>query len=159
MNDSSTVAEYLALKAANDKLRESGKQWLWNALDRISGELSRELGILPLQVGRQDWEFTLATTRLVGERYGARYRSKTMIVEVGWPRLPDHGFISGGGLALGRVSLSQNTMLHAESQAELLLHRRGSSEEIAWHLLQNNQAGERIKDAHLRHFFRLLLND
>lgn len=159
MNDSNTVAEFLALKAANDKLRETGKQWLWNALDRISGESSRNLGNLPIQVGRQDWEFTLATTTLVGERYGARYQTKTMTVEVGWPRLPNHGFISGGGLAMGRVSLSQNFMLHAEPLAELLLYRRGTSEEIAWHLLQNKQAGEKLEDAHLRQYFQLLLAD
>jgi len=46
------LAEYLSLKAANDELRERGKKWLWNALDVISSEVSRELAIETIRLCR-----------------------------------------------------------------------------------------------------------
>src|SRR5262245_59508556 len=84
--DKDIAAEYLALKAANDELRERGKQWLWNSLDVICAEISRELSDRnnpPLQVGRQEWRFKVEDSTMVGERFGARYREKTLIFESG----------------------------------------------------------------------------
>jgi hypothetical protein len=152
-----TVAEYLALKAANDQLRERGKQWLWNALDRLTSELSRGLGA-PLQTGRQDWQFEVDETTMVGERFGARRHGRTLVVEVGWPRLPEHGFIPEGGLARGRVGLSQSTMLDARTVAEMLLKKSDASEPV-WHLTTYKTLGERLTESHLRSYLQLLLND
>jgi hypothetical protein len=160
--NSDTVAAYLALKAANDQLRERGKQWLWNALDRLSSELSRELsgraGGAPLQTGRQDWEFRLEGLTLAGERYGARYAYRTLIVEAGWPRTPEHGFIPDGGLARGRISLSRNTMLDAQPIAELVLTRLGAGDP-AWFSFAHKPIGPPINDSHLLAWLKLLLAD
>src|SRR5262245_26523153 len=96
------ATEYLSLKAANDQLRESGKQWLWNALDGLCSEISRELGAQnkpPLQVGRQEWRFQVENSTMVGERFGARFREKTLTIEMGWPREPLDGFVPDRGLA------------------------------------------------------------
>src|SRR5262245_7406611 len=112
-DDKDFTAEYLALKAANDELRERGKQWLWNALDVICSEISRELSDQnnpPLQVGRQEWQFKVEDSTMVGERFGARLREKTLVVEAGWPREPQHKFVPGRGLARARISFSQNVM-------------------------------------------------
>jgi len=71
--------EYLSLKAANDELRERGKQWLWSALDAVCSEISRELSARnnpPLQVGRQEWQFKVESSTMVGERFGARFRER-----------------------------------------------------------------------------------
>src|SRR5262245_39200500 len=106
--DKDIAAEYLALKAANDALRERGKQWLWSALDVICAEISRELSDRnnpPLQVGRQEWRFKVEDSTMVGERFGARYREKTLIVEAGWPREPQDRFVPGRGLAVARIGL------------------------------------------------------
>src|SRR5688572_12339484 len=73
-DDKDIAAEYIALKAANDELRERGKKWLWNALDVICSEISRDLSARnnpPLQVGRQEWQFKIEDSTMVGERFGA----------------------------------------------------------------------------------------
>ncbi len=152
--------ELLALKAANDQVREAGKQSLWSALDRISAEVSRQLtqhpGGEPLQVGRQEWQFALGTATMVGERFGARHRGRTLLVEVGWPRLPEHGFIPNRGLARGRIGFSQNTMLQPKILAELVLRKPGDGAP-QWLLLAQNAPDEPLTESRLQQFFLQLI--
>ncbi len=155
------AAEYLALKAANDEMRERGKRWLWNALDSLCSEISRELSARdnpPLQVGRQEWRFTVENSTMVGERFGARFRERTLIVEAGWPREPRHGFIPGRGLARARIGFSQNVMLEAKIVAEMILKRQGEHDP-AWHFVTNKRLGERVTESRLREYFELILGD
>ena len=155
------AAEYLALKAANDQLRERGKQWLWNALDMICSEISRELSAdanQPLQVGRHEWQFKIEDATMVGERFGARFREKTLIVEAGWPREPQHGFVPGGGLARARIGLSQNVMLEPRTVAELILKRQEGGEPV-WRFITNKRLGEIITEPVLRPYIKLLLSN
>jgi hypothetical protein len=159
--DKDITAEYLALKAANDELRERGKEWLWNALDVICSEISRELSARnnpPLQVGRQEWRFKVESSTMVGERFGARFREKTLIVEVGWPREPQHRFVPGRGLARARIGLSQNVMLEAQTVAEMILKRRDNSDP-GWNFIADKKLGDGVTESHLREYFDLLLKD
>lgn len=155
------AAEYLTLKEANDQLRESGRQWLWNALDAVCAEISRELSAKndqPLQVGRQQWQFKVENSTMVGERFGVRYREKTLVVEVGWPREPQHGFVPDRGLARARIGLSQNVMLEAQIVSELIFKRQGDGDP-AWRFIKNKQIGERVTEPRLRSYLNLLLAD
>lgn len=156
------AAEYLALRAANDQLRERGRQWLWETLNRLSAEINRELAqqgnAAPLQLGRQDWEFKVETATMVGERIGLRHQYRTLLFEIGWPREPQHGFISDGGLARARVSFSQNTMIEAQPIAELILKKQNSGEPV-WLLIANKKLGDLITESRLRAFLNLVLAD
>jgi hypothetical protein len=155
------TAEYLALKAANDELREQGKQWLWNSLDVICSEISRELSARnnqPLQVGRQEWQFKIEDSMMVGERFGARFHEKTLIVEAGWPREPQHRFVPGRGLARARIGFSQNVMLEAKIVAEMILKRQ-SSGDLGWNFIAEKKLGARVTEPRLREFFDLILVD
>jgi hypothetical protein len=161
LDDKDLAAEYLALKAANDELRERGKQWLWNALDVICSEISRELSDRnnpPLQVGRQGWQFKVEDSTMVGERYGARLREKTLIVEAGWPREPQHRFVPGRGLALARIGFSQNVMLEAKIVAEMILKRRNNGD-LGWNFIADKKPGAVVTESHLREYFNLILTD
>jgi hypothetical protein len=160
-DDKDLAAEYLALKAANDELREQGKQWLWNALDVICSEISRELSARndpPLQVGRQEWQFKVEDSTMVGERFGARLRERTLIVEAGWPREPQHGFVPGLGLARARIGLSQNVMLEAKIVAEMILKRQ-SQGDLGWDFIADKKPGARVTESRLREYFDLILLD
>ncbi len=160
-NDNDLAAEYLALKAANDQLRERGKRWLWGALDVICSEMSRELserGHPPLQVGRQDWRFQVENATMVGERFGARCRTNTLTVEAGWPREPQHGYIGGGGLARARIGLSQNVMLEPRIVAEMIYRRPGEGEP-AWYLIANKKLGDKVTELALRSYLKMVLAD
>jgi hypothetical protein len=154
------AGDYLALKAENDKLREDGKQWLWNVLEKLCSEINSRLaekspGAI-LQTGRQEWQFSIDDSTMVGERFGARYLTRTFVVEAGWPRLPEHGFVPDGGLARARVGLSQNIMLEALTVAELILKRAGKGAP-SWYLISHNKIGEPVTESKLRSYLNLVL--
>lgn len=160
MQEKDYAAEYLALKAANDLLRERGKQWLLDTMSQLCADANRTLITQPdqagIQTGSQEWQFKVENATMAGERFGARYGYHTLTVEVGWPRLPEHGFLTDNALARARVSLSQNTMLQPEVIAELVFKKVGGSEP-AWFVIKNKQLGEQITEARLRGFFNLIL--
>lgn len=158
MTESDLTADYLSLKASNDLLREQSKQRLFELLDVICSEINIGLGGPPIQVGRQEWEFTVGTSTMVGERFGARHRERTVVVEVGWPRQPQHGFVPDGGLARGRIGFSQNTMLEPKPLTQLILKRRGDGEP-QWRLIANKTLGEPVTSTLLRSYLNLLLTD
>ena len=95
---------------------------------------------------------------MVGERYGARHRGRTLLVEVGWPREPQHGYVPDGGLARGRVGLSQNIMLEPQLIADLILKKVGTTEP-QWSVITNKRIGEPVTESLLRSYFNLLLVD
>lgn len=162
MPEKDYAAEYLALKAANDQLRERGKQWLFDSLTKLCADANRNLVTQPdqagIQTGTQEWQFKVENATMAGERFGARYGYRTLTVEVGWPRLPEHGFLTDNALARARVSFSQNTMLQPEVIADLVFKKAGSREP-AWFVFKNRQLGEQVTDLQLREFFSLILAD
>lgn len=169
MSEKDYAADYLALKAANDQLRERGKQWLWDSLNRLCDEFNQRLsaqgasqtelaGVPSILSGLQpDWQFKVENAVMVGERYGARFRYRTLTVEAGWPRLPEHGYITDGGLARGRIGLSQNTMIEPQPIAELILKKVGG--EPVWFVFKNKQLGERITEAQLQENLNQIMAD
>ncbi|MBI1761242.1 MAG: hypothetical protein HYR56_07390 [Acidobacteria bacterium] len=161
------VTEYLKLKTANDQFRERGKQWLWELLEKHCAEINRQLASPPdgqpdgqiLQSGRQPWQFEIQTdagkATMAGERFGVRYRGQTFIIEVGWPQLPEHGFIPAGGLARGRVRFSPNVMLEPQTKAELVLKCNDTG--VVWYELKYKQLGPAVTEAYLRQYLDLVL--
>jgi len=167
MQEKDYAAEYLALKAANDQLRERGKQWLFDSLNQLCAEANQKLltqgdpqiGAASIQSGVQpNWQFKVENAVMVGERFGARFRYRTLTVEAGWPRSPEHGYITDGGLARGRVGLSQNTMIEPQPIAELILKKVGNSEP-AWFVFKNKILGEQVNEVKLREYLSPLLTD
>lgn len=184
------LADYLALRAANDNLRERGKAWLFETMERLCAERNRQFSPaappsaneapndsspneapnvppvnLPppntqqvIQFGRQPWQFKVNTSTMVGERMGLRYRMNTLVIEIGWPREPDHGHVPDQGLARGRVGLSQNPMIEPQYIRELIL--KGANEtSVAWHFITQQQVGELITEKALENFLQLLLSE
>ncbi len=173
MQEKDYAAEYLALKAANDQLRERGKQWLFDSLNQICEEINQKLlaqgnpqpnvtglaGAASILSGVQpDWQFKVENAVMAGERFGARFRHRTLTLEVGWPRLPEHGFIPDGGLARGRVGLSQNTMIEPQLLAELILKKAGGGEPV-WFVIKNKTLGEQVTEARLKEYLNCILTD
>jgi hypothetical protein len=161
MNNEDFAAEYLRLKTVNDQLRERGKQWLWNALELICSEINRKLTAnpseTPIQLGRQEWQFMVDSATMVGERFGARYRTRTLIIEAGWPRLPEHGYVKDNGLARGRIAMSQNIMIDALTIDELILKRQGNSDP-AWYTFPKNIIGHQLTESGLRKYITDLVD-
>ncbi len=144
-----TLRAYLALREANDRRRESGMAMLRQSLLTCCEELTESASIL---TGREDWQFETGGSTMIGERLGFRYGMQTLIIEAGWPRLPEHGYVPGLGLARGRVGISPNVMIRPIPIVELVL-RRGPEEETVWHLAD----GGLLTPDHLREWFRQLI--
>ena len=159
--DPDYAATYTALRQANDRLRERGKQWLWDALTTVCAEINGSSSATSanlLQIARQDWSFNLGKSVMVGERFGIRFRGKTMLVECGWPREPEHGFVPDQGLARARVSFSLSTFLTEKVSEELILKPRGK-EGAAWFVIRSGKVESEITHSHIREWVNVLLDD
>lgn len=162
MPENDFTADYLALRAVNDRLREQGLAWMWEEMQLVCAEVNRELGAtteMPaVQLARQAWQFEVGRSVMVGERFGARFRGRTLIVEVGWPRLPAHGFVSDQGLARGRVSLSLSPILDARPTDDLILKARGNGS-AEWYVIRQSRLGEMVTTARLRSYLDAILKE
>ena len=156
------LSEYLKLKEANDQLREQGRKWLFDLLNHLCAEANRELGNQlsqpMIQIGYQERQFKTGSSMMVGDAMGLRYRMNTLLIEVGWPRLPEHGFVSNRGLARARVSLSPNPTIDANLIDELILKQRKDGES-EWSVIQGGQPGEVMTETKLRGYLQKLLAD
>jgi hypothetical protein len=160
---SAAYPELEKLKAANEALRARGKEWLLTTLKTICDEINQVSAPPPaepvLQVGGQDWQFEIGDNVMVGERLGLRHKGQTLLVEVGWPRLPEHGMVPDLGLARARVSFSQNIMIDAQLLAEFSLRRGQESEEVHWHAIRDHKVGEELTAATLREYVQRVLSE
>ncbi len=159
--DEEFVADYLALRAANNQLRERGKQWLMETVSKFCAEINRNFNAASaqpaLQIGRQQWQFKVGNSLMVGERMGIRYLGRTLLVEAGWPREPQHGFVPDQGLARGRVSLSTSPILEARPIDELVLRHCGGGE-AAWYVIEKEGLGQMVTEARLRAYLEVVLS-
>jgi hypothetical protein len=160
---SEAYPELEKLKAANETLRQQGKEWLLTMLETICDEINLTLAPsspvessapATLQIGRQDWQFEVEKNVMVGERLGIRYRGQTLLIEAGWPRQPEHGIVPDLGLARARVSLSQNVMIEAKLLDDLTLRRTEEGNGVVWYVLTDHRVGERVTEEKLRAYVR-----
>ena len=160
MTDDPYSPEYLSLRAANDHLREQGKAWVWETLSLLCAEVNRGEGASAadsvVQIGRQPWQFNVGRSLMVGERFGVRVRGKTMTIEIGWPREPEHGFVPDQGLARGRVSMSLSPMLEAQPSDELIL-KPGTGGQAVWCVIRKQKVDEIVTVTRLRAYLDTLL--
>lgn len=167
---SAAYPELEKLKAANEALREEGKEWLLTTFETICDEINQASAAPPvtppapaaepmLQVGGQDWQFEVGDNVMVGERLGIRHNGQSLLVEVGWPRLPEHGLVPDLGLARARISFSQNIMIDAKLLEEFSLRRGKDGIEGGWYLIADHKIGEKITTEKLQAYVQLVLNE
>ena len=78
---------------------------------------------------------------------------RQLFVEVGWPRVPGHGFIRGGGLALGH--LRHFGIQSASEVIRLVTSPEGSPR---WIIENNRQPVIEIREANIREHIAILLD-
>jgi hypothetical protein len=145
------VAEYLDVRAANDRLRSSGVEWLVERFTALAGEANR--GGAGLSLARSEaHRFRVGNSTMVGTEIVLRRGVRTLTIEAGWPRMPGDGVVRGGGLACARVG----HFGHAAANEELLLL---PSQEGAprWFVLEKTGARAELEEGRLRqHLSRLI---
>ena len=96
------VADYLALKAANDALRAAASRWLFESFLEIAHEAIRR-GINLRIENENPHRFEMNRATMVGSLVRFVFGIRSMTVETGWTRTPADGFMRGGALAAARL--------------------------------------------------------
>jgi len=96
------VADYLALKATNDELRQTAVRWLFDSIIEIAGEANRHChGIAVERIDPHNFQHR--GSNIVGSMLRIRQGVRCLTIEAGWTRTPKDGFMRGGALAFARV--------------------------------------------------------
>lgn len=141
------IAEYLRLRASNDRIRASGVAWLFDTVIEIALEEQRRHAHLAVE--RLDpHRFTRGNSRMTGSKLIVRLGVRCLEVEAGWTRGPSDGVMSGRALAAARL-LHFGMPRHA---AELRLVR--GPELPAW----TDEANRPVDTAYLRRHIDILVD-
>ena len=148
----SDLSEYLALRSSNDLLRKTACDWLLAAFRNVAGEMNRAGSSLQI-TSNDDYQFTIANAALMGRLLQLESGVRQLFVEVGWPRVPGHGFIRGGGLALGH--LRHFGIQSASEVIRLVTSPEGSPR---WIIENNREPAVEIREANIRQHISILLD-
>lgn len=144
------VAEYLNLKAANDRLRVTAAEWLFASLVEISEENERIGAALEIE-NEQPHNFPFGKSNLVGSLLRLRQGLRCLTLEAGWTRTPSDGFMRNGALAAARLSHFGLT----RHNTELLLLKVGDAPQ--WFAVENENTLSEFGLNHLRRHFQIFL--
>jgi hypothetical protein len=135
------IADYLALKSANDKIRTTAVKWLFDilleAVERANGKNAK------ITVEQKDsHKFDHRNAALTGSMLRFRQGVRCLTIEAGWTRTPNDGFMRGNALAYSRFT----HFGFAKQNAELVLRRTDElpewfvvDEDNSLHLFDLNQ--------------------
>jgi|ERR1700730_2058090 len=147
------ISTYLALRTSNDLLRKTGLDWLQKMFTSVAGEANRAgAGI---QISKEDGHrFKVGNATMVGSRLSLANGVRMLLVEVGWPRAPRDGFISGGGLACGHIK--HVGIKSASEQLRLVLDSSGVPR---WNGQGPRAEPHAIHESNIRKHIAILLSD
>jgi hypothetical protein len=140
------VADYLALKASNDLIRQTSVKWLFDVMIEIVSEANRTYSNVAIE--REDpHNFTHHGANMVGSLLRVRQGVRCLTLEAGWTRTPKDGFMRGGALAFARIT----HFGFPKANAELILARR--DDVPVWNLAgEKNSSGDFGSDGLREHF-------
>lgn len=96
------LAEFLAVKSANDRLRERGVEQLLNAFEAFAGHANRSHAGIEIEK-LESHRFEIDRSHVTGRAIKLRHGLRCLTVEAGWTRTPRDGFMRGNALALARI--------------------------------------------------------
>lgn len=147
------IADYLALKAANDSVRQREMDELFRAFIGIA--LSAENVARNVQVERESpHSFLYRDANMKGSLLRITRGLRSLTVEAGWTRAPGDGFMRLGAMAVARL-------MHygmPDKNAVLVLKRNGN--EHSWFELINDKvATVAFRPQDIQRHFEIFLND
>jgi len=97
------LADFIAVKTANDALRETAVKWLFDMM-RSAAEHAN-LKNANIKIENQDaHRFSMEKMHLGGGLLRFRQGVRCLTVEAGWTRTPNDGFMRGNALAVARIT-------------------------------------------------------
>ena len=146
------VAEYLTLKATNDKIRQASVKWLFDSLSEIAAFANRNGANVSIE-NENPHQFSFKNANLVGSLARFRQGVRCLTVEAGWTRTPADGFMRGGALACAKIS-------HfgiSKHNAELLLIK--SDNLPNWFSIGEDGKKNLFDSRHLNQHFRVFIDE
>lgn len=144
------VAEYLTLKATNDKIRQASIEWLFGSMLEIAAFANRNNAGITIE-NENPHQFSFKNANLVGLLVRFRQGVRCLTIEAGWTRTPNDGFMRGGALAGAKIShfgISRHN-------AELLLIK--SNDFPNWFTVDENGKRSLLDSRHLNQHFQVFL--
>ena len=146
------VAEYLTLKATNDKIRQASVKWLFDSMLEIAAFANRNNAGVTIE-NENPHQFAFKNANLVGSLLRFRQGVRCLTAEAGWTRTPNDGFMRGGALACARIShfgISRHN-------AELLLIKFNDLPN--WFSIDENGKKDLFDSRHLNQHFQVFLGE
>jgi hypothetical protein len=147
------ISTYLALRTSNDLLRQTGGNWLQQMFTLIAGEANRAGAGIQISKDNRH-RFKIGNATMVGSRLSLANGVRMLLVEVGWPRTPRDGFISGGGLACANIK--HVGIKSASEQLRLVLDSSGVPR---WNAQGHRADTHEIHESNIRKHIAILLSD
>jgi len=97
------LAEFIAVKAANDEIRETSVRWLLETM-RGAAEHANLKNANILIEEDDSHRFSNGEMHLRGALLRFKQGIRSMTVEAGWTRAPGDGFMRGNALAIARIT-------------------------------------------------------
>lgn len=97
------IVEYLRLRATNDAIRSRGIAWLIDAFIEIAADAQRDKPNVAIE-RVEPHTFAHGSSTMVGTQLVVRYGLRCLTVEAGWARIPSHGIMRRGALAIANIS-------------------------------------------------------
>lgn len=142
------VAEYLALKAANDAMRHTSVQWLFGSLLEIAAANSS------IRIENESaHRFDFANAQMVGYLLRFRQGVRCLTLEAGWTRTPNDGFMRNNALAAARIS----HFGMAKQNTELILLKNDNV--LNWFSIEGDGRKEMFDSRHLSVHFKLFTGE
>jgi hypothetical protein len=97
------LADFLAVKAANDEIRERAVEQLFGAFQKLAAHANRNNAAIAVESSDRH-RFTVDRSAVSGRSIRFRHGVRCLSVEAGWTRTPRDGFMRGNALAVARIS-------------------------------------------------------
>ena len=128
-------AEFLAVKSANDRIRETSVRWLLDTMRTAAERANQKNANIAIE-SIEPHRFSLEKMHLGGSLLRFRQGIRCLTVEAGWTRAPGDGFMRGNALAVARLTHFGISKANAE------LHLLRFEDRPHWFTV--NQSGLRV---------------
>jgi hypothetical protein len=97
------LADFIAVKTANDAIRETSIRWLLETMREAAEHANLKRAGIVIEAA-EPHRFSLGKMNLGGSLLRFRQGIRCLTVEAGWTRTPADGFMRGNALAVARLT-------------------------------------------------------
>lgn len=125
------LKDFLAVKTANDSIRQTAVKALFDAMLKIAVHANQKNANIIIEHANTH-RFSLEKFSLSGELLKFRRGVRCLMIEAGWTRSPQDGFMRGNALAVARITHFGISRANAE------LHLLKFENEPRWFSINKN---------------------